>query len=58
MEVALRLRPIAPEQAQLIKKGKFTEAQNMDVKDVRSKFGSKYDEAIRQLRDYTKKLFD
>ena len=46
------------EQANLIKNGKFTEAQNMDVKDVQSKFGSKYDQAIRQLRDYTKKLFE
>ncbi len=29
----------------------------MDIKDVQSKFGRKYDAAIRQLVDYTKKIF-
>ena len=29
-------------QAQLIKDGKFDEAQKMDIQDVRSKFGKKY----------------
>ena len=43
------------EQKDLIKQGKFKEAQQMDVDDVRSKFGSKYDQGIEQMRDYTNK---
>lgn len=44
------------QQAKLVAQGKFGEAQRMDVKDVQSKFGSKYDRAIQQMLDYTKKL--
>ena len=40
-------------QGELIKKGNFKEAQEMDVKDVQSKFGNKYDAAIKQAQDYT-----
>jgi hypothetical protein len=45
------------QQAKLIEQGKFKEAQRMDIKDVQSKFGTKYDNAIRQMIEYTKKLF-
>jgi len=34
------------EQKKLIDDGKFDEAQQMDVNDVKSKFGKKYDSAI------------
>ncbi|MBL6445373.1 hypothetical protein JMN32_03585 [Fulvivirga sp. 29W222] len=42
-------------QKQLIESGDFKSAFEMDVKDIRSKFGSKYDEAIKQAREYYKK---
>lgn len=44
------------EQSRLIQQGKFGDAQRMDIKDVQSKFGSKYDSAIQQMLDYTKTL--
>jgi hypothetical protein len=44
------------EQKKLIEQGKFGEAQQMDIKDVQSKFGNKYDGAIQQMQDYTKSL--
>lgn len=43
-------------QAELINQGKFNEAQQMDVEDLRSKFGSKYDTGIKQVQDYTKTI--
>jgi len=36
-------------QADLIKQGKLREAIQMDIDDIRAKFGSKYDENIRQM---------
>ncbi|WP_238476074.1 hypothetical protein [Clostridium manihotivorum] len=45
------------QQKSLIDKGKFMEAQQMDIDDVTSKFGSKYNEGIRQMKDYTIQLF-
>jgi len=44
------------EQEELIKQGKFKEAQQMDIDDVRSKFGDRYDEHIKQMQEYTDKL--
>jgi uncharacterized protein RhaS with RHS repeats len=44
------------EQKALIAKGDFKGAQNMDIKDVQSKFGDKYNVLIKQMEDYTKKL--
>lgn len=41
-------------QAKLIKEGKFMEAVQMDIIDIRSKFGSKYDPAIKQMLEYMK----
>ena len=43
-------------QKELIDQGKFMEAQQMDLDDVRGKFGDKYDDAIQQMLDYTKEL--
>jgi filamentous hemagglutinin len=38
-------------QAELISKGRFGEAIQMEVDDIRSKFGSKYDAAIKEMID-------
>jgi filamentous hemagglutinin len=38
-------------QADLIKKGRMGEAIQMDIDDIRAKFGPKYDEAIQQMLD-------
>ena len=43
-------------QAELIKQGKFQDAQKMDVNDVQSKFGDKYNKGIQQAQDYTKTI--
>jgi hypothetical protein len=40
-------------QRALIQEGKFREAQQMDIDDVRSKFGTKYDPAIKEMLEYT-----
>lgn len=39
-------------QQQLIQQGKFKEAFEMDVRDVRKKFGNKYDQSIKEARAY------
>ena len=44
------------EQAELIKNGKFKDAQQMDIDDIRSKFGNKYDKGIKEMEDYTKSI--
>ena len=43
-------------QKELIDKGLFREAQQMDIENVRALFGNKYDEAIQQMLEYTEKL--
>ena len=43
------------EQERLINSGDFNAAFEMDVQDVRSKFGDKYNTAIEQARQYYKK---
>jgi hypothetical protein len=40
----------------MIESGDFKGAQQMDIDDVRSKFGDKYDDAIQQMRDHTEEL--
>jgi hypothetical protein len=40
------------EQARLIQNGDFRGAIQMDIDDIRSKFGVKYDDAIRQMLEY------
>lgn len=43
-------------QKELIEQGKFREAVEMDISDIREKFGNKYDTAIAEMLDYVKKL--
>jgi len=44
------------EQAKLVEKGEFRDAFKMDVDDIRSKFGDKYDDAIAQAEKYMDKI--
>ncbi len=39
-------------QRALVNAGKFDEAMQMDVDDIRSKFGSKYNKAIDEMIEY------
>ena len=43
-------------QQALIQQGQFRTAQQMDIDDVRSKFGNKYDPAIVQMLQYSDKV--
>ena len=43
-------------QADLIARGRFKEAIEMDIADVRSKFGSKYDAPIDEMISYAKSI--
>ncbi len=43
-------------QKELIDKGLFREAQQMDIDNVRTLFGNKYDDAIQQMLEYTNEL--
>lgn len=49
-------REFAAKERQLIKNGSFLAAQNMGINDIRTKFGKKYNKAIRQMRTYTASL--
>lgn len=44
------------EQKQRIENGDFKGAQQMDIDDVQSKFGNKYDDAIDQMKQYTESI--
>ncbi|SMB87957.1 hypothetical protein SAMN05660772_02783 [Pasteurella testudinis DSM 23072] len=39
-------------QKELVSQGKFNEAFDMDAKDLKEKFGNKYNHSIRELRDW------
>src|SRR5690606_6965105 len=43
-------------QKELIDQGRFAEAAQMDIDDIRSKFGNKYDSAIKEMTDYINTL--
>lgn len=43
-------------QADLISKGRFREAIEMDIADIRAKFGSTYDDGIAEMVDYAKRI--
>ncbi|WP_139317797.1 hypothetical protein [Pseudomonas sp. PA1(2017)] len=43
-------------QQKLLSEGKLKEAIQMDVDDIRSKFGSKYDSGIEQMLKYADTL--
>ena len=40
------------QQAKLIDKGKFGKAMEMDIRDIKRKFGKKYNKGIREMIDY------
>lgn len=44
------------EQRKLINKGKFREAQQMDIDDIHKKFDDKYDKGIDEMKEYTDEL--
>ncbi|MEA1230310.1 hypothetical protein ODQ17_13120, partial [Acinetobacter sp. IRS14] len=46
------------EQKKLIEQGKFKEAQRMDIDDIQSTFGTKYDGQMYQMRLYTDHLLN
>lgn len=46
-------RAFRAEQEALIKEGKWEDAVNRDIADIRGKFGGKYDDAIAQMKDYS-----
>ena len=47
-------RDYRAKQAELIKEGNFKDAMQMDIDDIRDKFGDKYDDAIAQMLSYAK----
>lgn len=44
-------------QKELIDSGNFKEAQQMDINDIRSKFGNKYDNEIREMKKYSSQYY-
>ena len=49
-------RAYAAVQKELIEQGKFREAMQMDIDDIHTKFGDKYDAAIAQMLEYVDEL--
>lgn len=49
-------RPFRDAQRALIEQGKFKEAMQMDINDIRFKFGNKYDKSIEEALKYLDKL--
>ena len=49
-------REYRAKQKELIDQGKFREAIQMDIDDIREKFGNKYDGAIKEMLKYVDKL--
>lgn len=49
-------REYRAKQRELVEQGEFRKAQKMDIDDIHSKFGSKYDEGIKEMLEYDKKL--
>ena len=43
-------------QRELVDQGRVHEAVQMDIDDLRSKFGDKYDPAIKEMEEYLKTL--
>lgn len=46
------------QQKNLIAQGQFQDAQQMDVDDIRSKFGDKYDVGLKEAQRYTGERVD
>jgi hypothetical protein len=55
---SIRSRLYRQKQRELIDRSKFLEAQQMDIDDIRLIFGDKYDEGVKQMQEYTKKLLN
>ena len=51
---SLEAREYRAKQKELIEQGKFDEAMQMDIDDIREKFGDKYDNAIAQMQEAAK----
>jgi len=49
-------RDYLEKQKKLLDEGKFQEALEMDFKDIRNKFGYKYDESINDMIKYYKSI--
>lgn len=49
-------REYRAQQQELIMQGNFREALQMDIDDIRDKFGNKYDDAIAEMMAYVDKL--
>ena len=45
-------------QRALIDRGKFREAQQMDIDELREMFPGKYERQIREMLDYTEEIFN
>ncbi|MER9683882.1 RHS repeat-associated core domain-containing protein [Mesorhizobium sp. M0184] len=52
---SIEARAYRQQQAQHIQAGDFQKAQQMDINDIASKFGDKYNEAIRQMLGYSER---
>ena len=49
-------REYREKQRELIEQGEFREALQMDIDDIREKFGDKYDDAIAEMLEYVDQL--
>ncbi len=46
------------QQKELIDQGRFHDALRMDIEDIRSKFGDKYNVGFQQAKDYSNEQVD
>lgn len=51
-------RDYRKQQKELIDQGRFQDAQQMDVEDIQSKFGDKYDAGLSEAQSYTDEQVD
>lgn len=49
-------REYRAKQKELIESGDFDKALQMDIDDIQSKFGDKYDDAISEMKDYIEEM--
>lgn len=54
---SIEARMYRAEQKELIEKGDFKTALQMDIDDIHSKFGDKYDKGIERVEKYAKTLY-
>lgn len=53
---SLEARAYRSQQKELLDAGKFDEAVQMDIDDIREKFGNKYDKGISEMKEYVERL--